>query len=125
MDENKRLGGKFDEILQTMKDQVALQKESNRINDNLTLTIEHFIKLLGPELEKTDAIARVEAKRKAFYEKYKGYFVALEEPPTEKTKPKPSNSQEHVDPRYQRGRTACDVLPFLVQSDAAEADLAG
>ena len=77
MDENKRLEGKSDEILQTMKDQVALQKESNRINDNLTLTIEHFIKLLGPELEKNDAIQRKEKKREDFKRDWEERFGNL------------------------------------------------
>ena len=70
MDENKRLEGKSDEILQTMKDQVALQKEPNRINQNLTLTTKHFTKLVGLELEKNDAIQRKEKKRKDFNRKF-------------------------------------------------------
>ena len=60
-----------EEILHTMKEQ-------NRINLNLTLAIENFAELLTPELKKTDSLQRVEEKRKAFQEKYKDCFDALE-----------------------------------------------
>ena len=53
-------------------------KEQNRINLNLTLALENFSLLLTPELKKTDSLQRVEEKRKAFHEKYKDCFDALE-----------------------------------------------
>jgi len=53
-------------------------KEQNRINLNLTLAIENFAELLTPELKQTDSLKRVEEKRKAFQERYKDCFDALE-----------------------------------------------
>ena len=53
-------------------------REQNRINLNLTLALENFAELLTPELKKTDSLQRVEEKRKAFHEKYKDCFDALE-----------------------------------------------
>ena len=59
------------EILHTMREQ-------NRINLNLTLALENFSLLLTPELKQTDSLKRVEEKRKAFHEKYRDCFDALE-----------------------------------------------
>ena len=55
----------------------ALEENTKELLD-LKLTLAHFSKLLGPELEKTDAIQAVQKRQDDFTEKYKGCFEGLD-----------------------------------------------
>ena len=46
---------------------------------DLRLTLEHFNKLIGPEIEKTDAILAVQKRREAFFERNAHMFEGMGE----------------------------------------------
>jgi hypothetical protein len=55
----------------------ALEENTREMLD-LKLTLAHFNKLIGPELEKTDAIQAVQKRRDDFSKKYGSCFEGLD-----------------------------------------------
>ena len=55
----------------------ALEENTREMLD-LKLTLAHFNKLIGPELEKTDAIKAVQKRRDDFGKKYGSCFEGLD-----------------------------------------------